>query len=161
MHLADAFIQSDLHCIQVTVSTFLSALAFPGKRTHDLGVASAMLYQLSYRKATWADLLTRIWQGMYSQNKTITSQVCSGQDWNGLSYSWLIDTEVFVIYKKYLIGRNVQWLCLHIVCFTFTLCMCYFHLYMFDVFREKKNSPIIVQQVCTSNYFLWCACCSI
>ncbi len=51
MHLADAFIQSDLHCIQVTVSTFLSALAFPGNRTHDLGVASAMLYQLSYRKA--------------------------------------------------------------------------------------------------------------
>ncbi len=28
----------------------LSALAFPGNRTHDLGVASAMLYQLSYRK---------------------------------------------------------------------------------------------------------------
>ncbi len=51
MHLADAFIQSDLHCIQVTVFTFLSALAFPGNRTHDLGVASAMLYQLSYRKA--------------------------------------------------------------------------------------------------------------
>ncbi len=49
MHLADAFIQSDLHCIQVTVST--SALAFPGNRTHDLGIASAMLYQLSYRKA--------------------------------------------------------------------------------------------------------------
>ncbi len=50
MHLADAFIQSDLHCIQVTVSTFLSALAFPGNRTHDISVASAMLYQLSYRK---------------------------------------------------------------------------------------------------------------
>ncbi len=47
MHLADAFIQSDLQCIQVTVS----ALAFPGNRTHDLGVVSAMLYQLSYRKA--------------------------------------------------------------------------------------------------------------
>ncbi len=29
----------------------LSALAFPGNRTHDLGVASAMLYHLSYRKA--------------------------------------------------------------------------------------------------------------
>ncbi len=27
------------------------ALAFPGNRTHDLGVASAMLYHLSYRKA--------------------------------------------------------------------------------------------------------------
>ncbi len=31
--------------------TFLSALAFPGNRTHDLGVASTMLYHLSYRKA--------------------------------------------------------------------------------------------------------------
>ncbi len=51
MHLADAFIQGDLHCIQVTVLHFLSALAFPGNRTHDLGVASAMLYHLSYRKA--------------------------------------------------------------------------------------------------------------
>ncbi len=51
--LADAFIQSDLHCIQVTVLLFffLSGLAFPGNRTHDLGVASAMLYYLSYRKA--------------------------------------------------------------------------------------------------------------
>ncbi len=29
----------------------LSALAFPGNRTHDIGVANAMLYQLSYRKA--------------------------------------------------------------------------------------------------------------
>ncbi len=47
MHLADAFIQSDLHCIQVTVFTFDQLL----HRTHDLGVASAMLYHLSYRKA--------------------------------------------------------------------------------------------------------------
>ncbi len=31
----------------------LSALAFPGNRTHDLGVASAMLYKLSYRKASY------------------------------------------------------------------------------------------------------------
>ncbi len=52
MHLADAFIQSDLHCIQVTVFFYiLSALAFPGNRTHDLGAASTMLYHLSYRKA--------------------------------------------------------------------------------------------------------------
>ncbi len=27
----------------------LSALAFPGNRTHDLGIASAMFYHLSYR----------------------------------------------------------------------------------------------------------------
>ncbi len=54
MHLADAFIQSDLQCIQVTGFFYiLSALAFPGNRTHDLGVASAMLYHLSYRKATF------------------------------------------------------------------------------------------------------------
>ncbi len=53
VHLADAFIQSDLHCIQVTVFYILSALAFPGNRTHDLGVASAMLYHLSYRKASF------------------------------------------------------------------------------------------------------------
>ncbi len=31
MHLADAFIQSDLHCIQVTVFTFDQLLLFPGK----------------------------------------------------------------------------------------------------------------------------------
>ncbi len=49
MHLADAFIQSDLHS---SYSFYISTgLAFPGNRTHDLGVASAMLYQLSYRKA--------------------------------------------------------------------------------------------------------------
>ncbi len=58
MHLADAFIQSDLHCIQVTVFYILSALAFPGNQTHDLGVASAMLYHLSYRKDGRLDYLT-------------------------------------------------------------------------------------------------------
>ncbi len=31
--------------------TFYQLLLFPGNRTHDLGVASAMLYHLSYRKA--------------------------------------------------------------------------------------------------------------
>ncbi len=34
----------------------LSALAFPGNRTHDLGVANAMLYQLSYRKAVYRSI---------------------------------------------------------------------------------------------------------
>ncbi len=32
MHLADAFIQSDLHCIQVTVSTFYQLLLSLGKQ---------------------------------------------------------------------------------------------------------------------------------
>ncbi len=49
LHLSDAFIQSDLHSRYSFY--ILSALAFPGNRTHDLDVASAMLYQLSYRKA--------------------------------------------------------------------------------------------------------------
>jgi len=40
MHLADAFIQSDLHCISRCTFTFLSVLAFPGNQTHDIGVAS-------------------------------------------------------------------------------------------------------------------------
>ncbi len=39
----------------------LSALAFPGNRTHDLGVANAMLYQLSYRKA-WLRDNHRTWR---------------------------------------------------------------------------------------------------
>ncbi len=57
MHLADAFIQSILHCFQVTVFTFLSALAFPGNRTHDLGIAS---YYLSYRKAVFNSTVQRL-----------------------------------------------------------------------------------------------------
>ncbi len=50
----------------------LSALAFPGNRTHDLGVVSTMLYHLSYRKATdgeereiepikWMGIIGRPW----------------------------------------------------------------------------------------------------
>ncbi len=53
MHLADAFIQSDLHCIQVTVSTFCQALLSLGIEPMILALASAMLYQLSYKKANY------------------------------------------------------------------------------------------------------------
>jgi len=41
MHLSDAVIQNDVHCISRYTFTFLSVLAFPGNQTHDLGVASA------------------------------------------------------------------------------------------------------------------------
>ncbi len=53
MHLADAYPKRlTLHS---SYSFYiLSALAFPGNRTHDLGVVSTMLYHLSYRKAIWA-----------------------------------------------------------------------------------------------------------
>jgi len=39
--MADAFIQSDLHCLSRYTFKFLSVLASPGNQTHDLGVASA------------------------------------------------------------------------------------------------------------------------
>ncbi len=42
MHLADAFIQSDLQCIQVI--HLLSVHVFPGNWTHNLCAADAMLY---------------------------------------------------------------------------------------------------------------------
>ncbi len=42
MHLADAFIQSDLQCIQV--KHLLSVCVFPGNWTHNLWAANAMLY---------------------------------------------------------------------------------------------------------------------
>ncbi len=41
MHLSDAFIQSDLQCIQVI--HFLSVCVFPENRTHNLCAANAML----------------------------------------------------------------------------------------------------------------------
>ncbi len=47
MHLADAFIQRDLQCIQAI--HLLSVCVFPGDWTHDLCAANAMLYHW----ATW------------------------------------------------------------------------------------------------------------
>ncbi len=43
MHLADAFIQSDLQCIQAILWFVLSVYVFPGNRTHKLCAANAML----------------------------------------------------------------------------------------------------------------------
>ncbi len=43
MHLADAFIQSDLQYIQVI--HFFCQYVFPGNRTHNLCAANTMLYQ--------------------------------------------------------------------------------------------------------------------
>ncbi len=42
MHLADAFIQSDLQYIQAI--HYSSVCVFPGNRTHNLYAADAMLY---------------------------------------------------------------------------------------------------------------------
>ncbi len=47
MHLADAFIQSDLHCIQVTVSTFDQLLL-------SLGIEPMILALLAPCSASWA-----------------------------------------------------------------------------------------------------------
>ncbi len=43
MHLADAFIQSDLQCIHQVIH-FLLVCVFPGNWTHNLCAANAMLY---------------------------------------------------------------------------------------------------------------------
>ncbi len=47
MHLADAFIQSDLHCIQVTVSTFYQLLL-------SLGIKPMILALLTPCSTSWA-----------------------------------------------------------------------------------------------------------
>ncbi len=47
MHLADAFIQSDLHCIQVTVFTFYQLLL-------SLGIKPMILALLAPRSTIWA-----------------------------------------------------------------------------------------------------------
>ncbi len=47
MHLAEAFIQSDLQCIQVI--HILSVYVFPGNQTHNLCAANAMLYHWATR----------------------------------------------------------------------------------------------------------------
>ncbi len=50
MHLADALSKATYIAFKLQFY-ILSALAFPGNWTHDLSVASAMLYHLSNRKA--------------------------------------------------------------------------------------------------------------
>ncbi len=69
MHLADAFIQSDLQAIQaiyVYIYFFLSVHVFPGNRTHNLCTANAMLYHwatgtLYYLYKTYYIILSPIW----------------------------------------------------------------------------------------------------
>ncbi len=50
----------------------LSALAFPGNRTHDLGIAGAMLYHLSYRKAQTQGARRRGIHNMKDFNNPVT-----------------------------------------------------------------------------------------
>ncbi len=58
MHLADAFIQSDLHCIQVTVFTFDQLLL-------SLGIKPMILVLLAPCSTIWAT-------GKNSKNNTIS-----------------------------------------------------------------------------------------
>ncbi len=48
MHLADAFIQSDLHCIKVTVSTFYQLLLSLGYHTWTLLLSTIYIYIYIY-----------------------------------------------------------------------------------------------------------------
>jgi len=53
MHLADVFIQSELHWVQVCV---WSVHVLLGNQTHDLGIATTMLYCFSYRNTGYNSL---------------------------------------------------------------------------------------------------------
>ncbi len=71
MHLADAFIQSDLQCIQVI--HFLSVCVFPGNRTHNLCAANTMLYHwatgtLNYIAVTYWHIVQMICHGHFVQS---------------------------------------------------------------------------------------------
>ncbi len=55
MHLADAFIQSDL----VMLYIFLSVHVYPGNRTHNLCAANAMLFLVSLTAQTEVSLLNQ------------------------------------------------------------------------------------------------------
>ncbi len=66
MHLADAFIQSDLQCIQVI--HFLSVCVFPGNRTHNLCTANAMLYPTEPQEPrVLKEFLTLLFNSQYSE----------------------------------------------------------------------------------------------
>ncbi len=66
MHLADAFIQRDLHYIQ---GTHLSSM----NQTHDLAVASALLNRLNNRKA-----LPLLFQIILAHQKMVSIHVLIG-----------------------------------------------------------------------------------
>ncbi len=59
MYLADAFIQSDLQCIQVT--HFLSVYVFPGNRTHNLLRCWRNALPLSHRGSWLLNIHHSIW----------------------------------------------------------------------------------------------------
>lgn len=66
MHVADTFIQSDVHCIQ---GVHYKCMRFPGNRIHNIGVVStkqALLFALQTLPyiilvvAIWADVINPI-----------------------------------------------------------------------------------------------------
>ncbi len=54
MHLADAFIQSDLHCIQII--HFLSVCVFPGNWTHNITIDRKWIKWLTFHKTDTSQL---------------------------------------------------------------------------------------------------------
>ncbi len=83
MHLADAFIQRDLHYIQ---GTHLSSM----NQTHDLAVASALLNRLNNRKA-----LPLLFQIILAHQKMVSIHVLIVY----VLFRWF-DTELHVLYDS-------------------------------------------------------------
>ncbi len=70
--MADAFIQ--LYSVYT-----LSVYAFPGNRTHDLGVASFMLYCLSYRNANKIKMTKKTMEGKVHVNRNSAKERVASQ----------------------------------------------------------------------------------
>ncbi len=81
MHLADAFIQRDLQCIQSI--HILSVCVFPGNRTHNLCAANTMLYHWATGTLLW-------WFSVYIKGtKQTLAAVCVDQ-FTGLHADFLV-----------------------------------------------------------------------
>ncbi len=103
MHLADAFIQSDLQCIQAI--HFLSVYVFPGNQTHNVCAANAMLYH-------WATGTVQIrlhsgdafslWCRLNSESALAQAQLALKG--NG-RWDWLVSICVFTQKHRLLIKR--------------------------------------------------------
>ncbi len=94
-HLADAFIQSDLQCIQVI--HVLSVCVFPGNRTHNLCAANAMLYHWATGTLPQEHFHMIVLFEMHNQYcylQTFQSQVSLASSWE-YSDIWFINDYSF------------------------------------------------------------------
>ncbi len=88
MHLADAFIQSDLHCIQVTVSTFYQLLL-------SLGIEPMILALLAPCSTSWATgKLYGVFVFFGLESNPLSAHWCTVKtplEWRNTTWCWKIN----------------------------------------------------------------------